>query len=115
MDLSLSLPAQIYRPIVTIISGLYSLACKVWLGFVISLRPQTLKDIKGGWLHYSDTSEPVDGNGAQLKSGHCPIRVWNQRPFDHWPNALTEPITVSTYIIDDGRFLACEDCGKVRV
>jgi hypothetical protein len=32
---------------------------------VIALRPQTPKDIRGGWSHYTDTSEPVDGNGAQ--------------------------------------------------
>jgi hypothetical protein len=34
-------------------------------GFVIALRPQTLKHIRVGWSHYPDTSEPVDGNGAQ--------------------------------------------------
>jgi hypothetical protein len=31
-------------------------------------------DGNGGWSHYTDTSEPVDGNGAQ-KDGHYPIRV----------------------------------------
>jgi hypothetical protein len=36
-----------------------------WFGLVIALRPQTLKHIRGGWSHYTDTSEPVDGNGAQ--------------------------------------------------
>jgi hypothetical protein len=35
---------------------------------VIALRPQTPKHIKGGWSHYTDTSEPVDGNGAQNMS-----------------------------------------------
>jgi hypothetical protein len=30
-----------------------------WL--VIALRPQTPKHIRGGWSHYTDTSEPVDG------------------------------------------------------
>jgi hypothetical protein len=32
---------------------------------VIALRPQTPKHIRGGWSHYTDTSKPVDGNGAQ--------------------------------------------------
>jgi hypothetical protein len=32
---------------------------------VIALRPQTPKHIRGGWSHSTDTSEPVDGNGAQ--------------------------------------------------
>jgi hypothetical protein len=31
----------------------------------IALRPHTPKHIRGGWSHYTDTSEPVDGNGAQ--------------------------------------------------
>jgi hypothetical protein len=31
------------------------------LGLVIALRPQTPKHIKGGWSHYTDTSQPVDG------------------------------------------------------
>jgi hypothetical protein len=31
----------------------------------IALRSQTPKHIRGDWSHYSDTSEPVDGNGAQ--------------------------------------------------
>jgi hypothetical protein len=35
------------------------------VGFAIASRPQTPKHIRGGWLHYTDTSEPVDGNGAQ--------------------------------------------------
>jgi hypothetical protein len=36
-----------------------------WLVLVIALRPHTPKHINGGWSHYTDTSEPVDGNGAQ--------------------------------------------------
>jgi hypothetical protein len=36
-----------------------------WFGLVIALRPQTPKHIRGGWSHYTDTSEPVDG-GVQL-------------------------------------------------
>jgi hypothetical protein len=37
------------------------------LVLVIALRPQTPKHrpIRGGWSHYTDNSEPVDGNGAQ--------------------------------------------------
>jgi hypothetical protein len=31
---------------------------------VIALRPQTLKPNRASWSHYTDTSEPVDGNGA---------------------------------------------------
>jgi predicted cupin superfamily sugar epimerase len=32
---------------------------------VTALRPQTPKHIRGGWSHYTNTSEPaVDGNGA---------------------------------------------------
>jgi hypothetical protein len=33
----------------------------VWFGLVFALRPQTPKHIRGGWSHYTDTSEPVDG------------------------------------------------------
>jgi hypothetical protein len=35
------------------------------LSLVISLHPQTPKHIRGGWSHYTDTSEQVHGNGAQ--------------------------------------------------
>jgi hypothetical protein len=31
---------------------------------VIALRPQTPRHIRGGWSHYTDTSEPVDGVGT---------------------------------------------------
>jgi hypothetical protein len=31
------------------------------VGLVIALRPQTPKHIRGGWSHYNDNSEPVDG------------------------------------------------------
>jgi hypothetical protein len=34
-------------------------------GLVIALRPHTPKHIRGGWSHYTDTSEPVEG-GVQL-------------------------------------------------
>jgi hypothetical protein len=43
-------------------------ACKrKWFGLVlvIALRPQAPKHIRGGWSHYTDTSEPVDSKGAQ--------------------------------------------------
>jgi hypothetical protein len=30
------------------------------VGLIIALRPQTPKHIRGGWSHYTDTSEPVD-------------------------------------------------------
>jgi hypothetical protein len=35
------------------------------LNLVIAVRPHTPKHISGGWSRYTDTSEPVDGNGAQ--------------------------------------------------
>jgi hypothetical protein len=40
---------------------------RFWFGLVlvIVLRPQTPKHILGGWSHYTETSEPADGNGAQ--------------------------------------------------
>jgi hypothetical protein len=31
------------------------------VGLVFALHPQTRKHIWGGWSHYTDTSEPVDG------------------------------------------------------
>jgi hypothetical protein len=37
------------------------------VGLVIALDPQTPKHIRGGWSHYTNTSEPVDSNGAQNK------------------------------------------------
>jgi hypothetical protein len=36
------------------------------LVWVIALRPQTPKHIRSGLSNYTDTSEPVDGNGAQI-------------------------------------------------
>jgi hypothetical protein len=39
-----------------------------WLvGLVVALRPQTPKHIRGGWSHYTDTSEPVDGGVGTLQ------------------------------------------------
>jgi hypothetical protein len=53
-----------------------SLILKFGLVLVIALRPQTPKRIRGGWSHFSDTSEPVDGNGVQnmviVQSGFDP-------------------------------------------
>jgi hypothetical protein len=38
----------------------------VWVWFWLLLYAQTPKHIiRGGWSHHTDTSEPVDGNGAQ--------------------------------------------------
>jgi hypothetical protein len=34
---------------------------------VVALRPQTPKHIRGGWSHYTDTSEPVDGGVGTLQ------------------------------------------------
>jgi hypothetical protein len=31
---------------------------------MVALCPHTVMRIRGGWSHYTDTSEPVDGNGA---------------------------------------------------
>jgi hypothetical protein len=42
-----------------------SIVCVLGFGLVIALRPQTPKQIRGGWSPYTDTSKPVDGNGAQ--------------------------------------------------
>jgi hypothetical protein len=35
--------------------------------FIIALRPQTPKHIRGGWSHYTDTSEPVDGGVETIR------------------------------------------------
>jgi hypothetical protein len=37
----------------------------IFFCLVFALRPQTPKHIRGGWSHYTDTSEPVEG-GVQL-------------------------------------------------
>jgi hypothetical protein len=41
------------------------------LSFGFTLRPQTPKHIRGGWSHYTDTREPVDGaqNIVTVQSG----------------------------------------------
>jgi hypothetical protein len=38
----------------------------VFFGFN-ALRLQTPKHIRGGWSHYTDTSEPVDGGVGTLQ------------------------------------------------
>jgi hypothetical protein len=46
--------------------GVKTAAPSLKLSLVIALRPQTSKHIiRDGWSHYTDISEPVDGNGAQ--------------------------------------------------
>jgi hypothetical protein len=35
---------------------------------VIALRPQTPKHIRGGWSHYTDTSEPIEVMGLKIWS-----------------------------------------------
>jgi hypothetical protein len=37
------------------------------LVLVIALRPQTPKHTRGGWSHYADTSEPVDGGAGTIQ------------------------------------------------
>jgi hypothetical protein len=46
-----------------------TVSCKkaIGFGFVIALRPQTPKRIRGGWSHYTDTSKPVDGGVGTLQ------------------------------------------------
>jgi hypothetical protein len=38
------------------------------VGLVFALRPQTPKHIRGGWSHYTDTSEPVEVMGLKIWS-----------------------------------------------
>jgi hypothetical protein len=60
-----------------------------WL--IIALRPQTSKHITGGWSHHTDTSEPVDGNGAQnMVTVQSEFRTRDLSIF-HLPTALTGP------------------------
>jgi hypothetical protein len=50
--------------------------CVTEFVLVIAFRTRTPKYVRGSWSHYTDTSEPVDGNGAQnmvtVKSGFEP-------------------------------------------
>jgi hypothetical protein len=61
---------------------------------VITLLQQTPKHIKGGWSHYTNTSEPVDGNGAQnmvtVQSGFRIIDLSTAGPT-RLPTVLTRP------------------------
>jgi hypothetical protein len=47
------------------------------LVLVVALLPQTPKHIRGGWSHYTDTSEPVDGNWDQNISGIKGVHLAN--------------------------------------
>jgi hypothetical protein len=58
----------------------------VWFGY---LRTQTPKHIRVGWSHYTDTSEPVDGNEAQ----NMVTVQSNQRSFDQRSNSLPTALT----------------------
>jgi hypothetical protein len=43
---------------------------------MVALRPHTPKHIRGGWSHYTDTSEPVDDYGAQnMVTVQCGFRT----------------------------------------
>jgi hypothetical protein len=42
------------------------LECR-FFGLVIASRPQTPEHIRGGWSHYTDTSESVDGGVGTLQ------------------------------------------------
>jgi hypothetical protein len=65
---------------------------------VIALRPQTPKHIRGGWSQYddisTDTSKPVDGNGAQnmvTVQSEFRTRDLSITGPTHIPTALTGP------------------------
>jgi hypothetical protein len=63
---------------------------------VIALRPQTLKHIRGGWSHYTDTSrEPIDGNGAKnmvtVQTGFRTGDLSITGPTRRFATALTGP------------------------
>jgi hypothetical protein len=45
--------------------GSLDLKQEIQIQIQIQIRSQTPKHVRGGWSHYTDTSEPVDGNGAQ--------------------------------------------------
>jgi hypothetical protein len=69
-------------------------------GLVITLRPQTPKHSRGSWSYYTDTSEPVDGNGAQnmvtVQSGFQTRDISISGPT-RLPTALTVPAMGSAY------------------
>jgi hypothetical protein len=68
--------------------------CLVCLG--VDLRPQTPKHIRGGWSLNTDTSEPVDGNGAQnmVQPGFWTSDLSITGPA-RLPTALTRPTRLS--------------------
>jgi hypothetical protein len=72
--------------------ALYNALNAAHFGLVIVLRPQTPKHIRGGWSHYTDTSKPVDCNGAQymvtLQAGFQPATFRSLWPTN-LPTALT--------------------------
>jgi hypothetical protein len=57
---------------------------EIWFGLVlvVALRPQTPKHFRGGWSHYTDSSEPVDGRVGTLSilgaAGHIILTLANQ-------------------------------------
>jgi hypothetical protein len=65
-----------------------------WFGVWLLLYAHSHRNIHmfwGTWSHYTDISEPVDGNGSQnmitVQSG------FNQQPFDYWPMSLSTALT----------------------
>jgi hypothetical protein len=73
----------------------------IWFGLVlvIALHPQTPKHIRGAWSHYdyTDTSEPVDGNGAEnMVTVQCGFRTRDLSITGPTclPTALTGPTTL---------------------
>jgi hypothetical protein len=66
----------------------------LWFGLVFALRPQLPKHIRGGWSHYTDTSEPVDG-GVQLWTTKTILSVkmdWENSLTLLWPELGSSPI-----------------------
>jgi hypothetical protein len=65
-----------------------------WFGLVNALRPQTPKHIRGGWSHYTDISESVDGNGFKnMVTVQSRFRTSDLSITDptHLPTALNGP------------------------
>jgi hypothetical protein len=71
---------------------------KIGLVIVVVLRPQTPKHITGGWSHYTDTSEPVDGGvrpyNSEPPEQSCLLR-WTEKiasicfgPLEWGPNPI---------------------------
>jgi hypothetical protein len=79
---------QKYREEEALCTVTYSIQRK---GKLDALRPQTPQRIRGGWSHYTDTSEPVVGYGATNMAR--PIQDSNQRPFGYQHDALTDCAT----------------------